>query len=112
MPIVNRVLTKSGISIANDVFQPSEAQKQHIQTNYIATGKLVNTQKSVAGNAPGSFDKVILSQEFVDADAFQEYINDPVIQGLKADADAFYASRSVAVERNANFEFGDNPNQL
>lgn len=109
MPIVNRVLTKSGISVADDVYQLTEEQHQHIQTNYIDTGKLVNTVKRVAGSTPNSVDQVILSQEFSNSDSFQEYINDPVIQQLKANADAFYAARAVAVDRQVEFQLGDNP---
>jgi hypothetical protein len=109
MPTVKRILTKSGIDINADVFQLTAEQQQHIQTNYINTGKLTNVYKSVAGSNPGEFNKTILTQEFLNAEVFQEYINDPVIVGIKTAADTFYATRGVTVERDVEFRLGDNP---
>ncbi len=98
---ITRTLSKNGIDIAADTFPLSTEQRAHIVNNYINTGKMTE-EKSVAGPLVGTLSKTTLTQKFRDAEALQEFLADPVIQEIKTQADAFYASRGINPVRGAS----------
>lgn len=102
MPALTRKISKQGIDAAADAFQLSAEQRAYIDNTYINTGKMTE-EKTVAGSAPGALTSVTLTHRFSSLEDMQEYMADPQIQAIKAQADSFYAARGVTPQRSADF---------
>lgn len=102
MPALTRKISKQGIDANVDTFQLSAEQRAYIENTYINTGKMTE-EKTVAGPAPGAVTSVTLTHRFSSPEDLQEYLNDPQILAIKAQADSFYAARGLTPERSAIF---------
>jgi hypothetical protein len=101
MPSLSITINKEGVN-ANNAFQLTAEQRAYVVNTYINTGKMLE-EKSNAGPAPGQSTSMTLTLKFSNVETMQEYIADPQIQTIKAQADAFYASQGLAAERSAVF---------
>jgi hypothetical protein len=102
MPSLSVTIRKEGVNANTDAFYPTAEQRAYVVNTYINTGKMLE-EKSAAGPAPGQPTSMTLTLKFANAEAMQEYIADPQIQTIKAQADAFYAAQGLAAERSAVF---------
>ncbi len=102
MPSLSVTIRKENVNPTTDAFQPTAEQRAHVVNTYINTGKLVE-EKSIAGPELGQKTAMVLTLKFSNSEAMQEYMADPQIQTIKTQADAFYATQSLAAERSVFF---------